>query len=306
MKFGNHIDLGLNELQNALIQKLGSDPAGQSSRIYYNTGSNVLKYHNGTEWVTIAGTPNLQEVLNIGSAASITTGFTVATSNAIVLNSVLNTSVGSAAGTTISAGTDILLSAANSIKLNSFGSGTFESTYVSILASQNDGTVVEVDPSDLITIPNLQSVTDEGNTTSNSILIDTGATGLAFRVRGEIDGSGEDLFSVSHNAVEVEPNTTFNQDVYADGITSKTLSNPFIINSTGGLRLPEGTTAQRPTSPNEGLFRYNSTTKRIEGYSSISSLAANADMWFDVPMQISDSTAFTDTLIIAPSAIFDG
>ena len=39
-----------------------------------------------------------------------------------------------------------------------------------------------------------------------------------------------------------------------------------VINSTSSFKLPVGTTAQRPTSPDEGEIRYNSTTDQVEVY----------------------------------------
>lgn len=38
------------------------------------------------------------------------------------------------------------------------------------------------------------------------------------------------------------------------------------INSTGSIRIPAGTTAQRPSVPAVGMIRYNTTTSRFEGY----------------------------------------
>ena len=40
------------------------------------------------------------------------------------------------------------------------------------------------------------------------------------------------------------------------------------VNSTGSIRIPSGTTAQRPGSPAAGQFRYNSTLSQFEGYTS--------------------------------------
>ena len=302
MKFGNHIDLGLNELQNALIQKLGSDPAGQSSRIYYNTASNVLKYHNGTEWVSLGAAQNFQEVVDAPGGGGgfydgsetfdITTSgnFFVSASQADIL-----------APTTAVRGSTTLTLESPLIKLPGYSTIAADGTPAKTLGVTATGDLVKFDSP----APNLQSVTDVGNTTSNAILIDTGTTGLAFRIKGEIGGLSEDLLSVSDNAVEIEPNTTFNQDVYADSISSRVSSVPFSIGSTGGLRLPFGTTAQRPASPNEGLFRYNTDSNRIEGYSSTSMLSTNFG-WFDVPMQISDALVnFTDTLIVNPTSVSD-
>lgn len=36
--------------------------------------------------------------------------------------------------------------------------------------------------------------------------------------------------------------------------------------STGAVKIPAGTTAQRPASPVNGMVRYNTTTLRVEGY----------------------------------------
>lgn len=36
--------------------------------------------------------------------------------------------------------------------------------------------------------------------------------------------------------------------------------------STGSLTVPSGTTAQRPSSPVNGMIRYNTTLSRLEGY----------------------------------------
>ena len=38
------------------------------------------------------------------------------------------------------------------------------------------------------------------------------------------------------------------------------------MTGTGAIDVPAGTTAQRPGSPSAGMFRYNSTTTKFEGY----------------------------------------
>ena len=38
------------------------------------------------------------------------------------------------------------------------------------------------------------------------------------------------------------------------------------MSGTGAIDVAAGTTAQRPGSPNTGMFRYNSTTNQFEGY----------------------------------------
>jgi hypothetical protein len=51
-----------------------------------------------------------------------------------------------------------------------------------------------------------------------------------------------------------------------------------IFVGTGAVTLPAGTTAQEPSSPVEGMIRYNTTTKQFEGYSEVASVAG----WYSV------------------------
>ena len=55
-KFLVAIDLGTNELQNAVIQNLpaASEPTGVKGRIYFDSTNNKLKVYNGTSWQNVA------------------------------------------------------------------------------------------------------------------------------------------------------------------------------------------------------------------------------------------------------------
>ena len=53
LKYAVHLNLNENELQNAKMQSLSSDPSGFEGHLYYNSSSNVLKFHNGTGYVAI-------------------------------------------------------------------------------------------------------------------------------------------------------------------------------------------------------------------------------------------------------------
>ena len=41
------------------------------------------------------------------------------------------------------------------------------------------------------------------------------------------------------------------------------------LSSTGALTVPSGTTAQRPSSPTNGMLRYNTTTSQLEIYMNV-------------------------------------
>ena len=51
------------------------------------------------------------------------------------------------------------------------------------------------------------------------------------------------------------------------GIGTASPATTLHVSATDSLRLPSGTTAQRPGSPANGDIRYNTTTATIEGYS---------------------------------------
>lgn len=48
--------------------------------------------------------------------------------------------------------------------------------------------------------------------------------------------------------------------------TGDTMTGDLLINSTGRIRIPVGTDAQRPGTPNKGDLRFNDTAQEFEGY----------------------------------------
>lgn len=76
------------------------------------------------------------------------------------------------------------------------------------------------------------------------------------------DAAGNGLFGGSNNpSVAFTARSKF-------GIGTYNPSVELYVNGTGAIRVPVGTTAQRPASPTVGMIRYNSSTGKYEGYTS--------------------------------------
>ena len=68
ISFLDDINLNNLEAQNLIVQNLGSDPAGVEGKIIYNTGTNTIKYYNGTGWISL---PDGQGITGSGTVGTI-------------------------------------------------------------------------------------------------------------------------------------------------------------------------------------------------------------------------------------------
>jgi hypothetical protein len=131
-KFLVPIDLSLNELRNAIIQLLASDPTSVEGRIYYNSADHTVRFYNGTSWIHLGtldqisapladvtlnnhkltnladpvasqDAVNLRTVQNMLSGLSIRTGVYYATAAPLPSNSYSNGSSGVGATLTATA-----------------------------------------------------------------------------------------------------------------------------------------------------------------------------------------------------------
>jgi hypothetical protein len=76
MNFLNHINLNQNELQNAVIQPLGTPPSNpKEGQIFFdsNAGTKLLFFYNGTQWVPIKDTDNYVDELTFNTADGVLT-----------------------------------------------------------------------------------------------------------------------------------------------------------------------------------------------------------------------------------------
>lgn len=76
MKHLSNLDLTGNELQNAVIQPLGTPPSGaKEGQIYFDStvGDKKLYFYNGTQWVAIQDTDNYVDEIAFASGTGVLT-----------------------------------------------------------------------------------------------------------------------------------------------------------------------------------------------------------------------------------------
>ena len=69
--FLNHLDLrSVSELQNAILHKTTSGSASNvEGKIIYDTGSDTIKYYNGSSWISLTGDTNTFRTVQVDGGA---------------------------------------------------------------------------------------------------------------------------------------------------------------------------------------------------------------------------------------------
>lgn len=150
------VNLNDHELQNFKIQHLATDPSGVEGQIYYNTASNVIKYYDGSAWISLSSaTGDITEVIggnNIdvsgGSSGAATVNLDSSTISAISANTA-KTGITTAQANAITANTaktGITTSQANAITANTAKTSNVSTNLsvtqggTSLVVNSSDGT----------------------------------------------------------------------------------------------------------------------------------------------------------------------
>ena len=109
---------------------------------------------------------------------------------------------------------------------------------------------------------NNSSSTDPATTFANQWYVDTGDSTLKIRNAANsayVNVSAVGGIGTANLGLALAASPSFTG--------TATFAGNILMSGTGTLDLPVGTTAQRPSSPNNGMIRYNTTLSRYEGYS---------------------------------------
>lgn len=204
MKFLAHIDLSKNQLQNAVIHPLGTEPTGVEGQIYYNStvGDKKLYIHNGTAWTPVG---DITSVASTTSQLTVSSGTTGAVSLALdVASTVTNGGTGlvtsdllydyiaggTASVTSITAGTGISVnSSTGAVTITNTDLGSSQNIFKNFaVAGQN--TVVADSNNDTLTLVAGSNVTITTNDLTDTITIASTDTNTTYTAGTGLSLSG--------------------------------------------------------------------------------------------------------------------
>lgn len=287
--FLNNIDLNSNELQNAVIQNLATDPVSgaEEGKVYFNTTAKELRVYNGTAWEAVGlngVTADAAEINILDGATLSTTELNYVDGVTSAIQTQLDSKASASASPTITLGGDLT----GSITLTNLSGGTLTATIASnsvALGTDTTGDYVQ----SLVAgtgVSSTGATSGEGTTHTLSIgqavgttdnVTFAGVTADAIRVgvtaAGEIDTTTGNLtIDSAGGTVTVDDNLTVTGNLTVSGTTTTistetvTVDDNIIVlnnNVTGAPTENAGIEIERGSSTNVQL-RWNETTDKWE------------------------------------------
>ena len=237
ISFLDNVTLGDNQLQNVVIQVLGTDPSGTipAGRLIYNSTSNVLKYYNGTGWISLTADTILP------TATATTLGGVKLFSNttqSVAANSV--TSVGNKTyGVQFNSSNQMVVN----VPWTTFDEINFDAADGSSSQVQDNGTILFAegtgitttgDDSGTITITNIRpfdGLTLASTTGSNSTIANSGTITIAAGTGITTTNNGSGQVTIAATGSGSMSSFT----VAGDGGTNQTISDADTLTIAGGV-----------------------------------------------------------------------